>query len=177
VSRYRIIPSVAVVFALALAGCARPVAAPPGPTVSAPAHRFTLRVDLNRLKAAAGAPIKGVLVVANPNPALNLTSAPGCRPGFAIILTQGAFRDGVNFTASCTARPFVLAHGISRIPFTVITSFTQCLAPDGSSVGSVPACLPSGRPPPLPAGSYRTAIEWSGPVSLPRPAPMTVVLT
>lgn len=175
--RYRLHWSwpVATVLAVVLAGCSSP---PMRAT-----DRLSVTVDLSTTRTMAGRPIKGTLVVDNPHAGINLTQveqATGvvkCKPGFTVILTRGSFRNSVPFATVCSSRPFVIAHGANRLPFTMITSYARCLLPGGSSSIGIPHCLPSQGPPPLPAGSYTTAIEWSEPVPLPKPPPVTVVLT
>jgi len=144
-----------------------------------PANRLTLTVDLRTTHAVSGKPIKGTLIVNNPGAAINLTKVvkSGCEPAFAIILTQGAFSNGVGFALICTNKAFVIAPGRTTLPFSVMTAYTSCSPPNGSSSIATPRCLASGGPPPLPVGTYKTAIEWSEPVPLPKPAAVVVVLT
>jgi len=167
------------VLCLVLCSCSSPAALPlpkSGP------NEVGLRVVLDTDEGRAGPLIKGVLVVTNPYSAINLTqveeaSSPArCQPAFQIYLHKGGIGNPVAFTMACTNRPFLLAHGTTRLRFQVFTTYTQCSPPDGQSVVPVVPCLASGGLPPLPAGSYRTAIKWSEPVPLPTPVPVTVVL-
>jgi len=153
--------------------------APRVPIRNATADSWSVQIHLNTTRAVAGHPIKGMLIIENPHAAINLTQVVkgGCEPGFAIILTKGSFRNGVGFAASCTNRAFVISHGTTRLPFSMLTSYTSCLPPNGSSSIGTPRCLQSEGLPPLPAGSYKADIEWSATVPLPRPTPVAVDLT
>lgn len=144
-----------------------------------PANRLTAKIDLSTARAVSGNFIKGKLIFHNPGAAMNLTKLVrgGCEPAFAIILTRGAFRDGVAFTMACTNGALVIRHGTTTLPFSLLTFYNSCLPPNGSSLIPTPRCLPSGGSPPLPVGTYKTAIEWSEPVPLPEPGAVEVVLT
>ena len=156
--------------ALTLASCGAD--SPP-----AASNRRTVQIVLNTFQVAAGDPIKGHLVINNPKAAINLTQAVKnhCDPGVVVILTQGSFHNNIGFTAECWPTAFVISHGVTRLPITVLTIYASCSPSGGSSVGT-PRCSSSG-PPPLPRGSYKAVIEWSSSVPLPRPAPVDVVLS
>ena len=158
--------------ALALTSCS----APSSPVSS---NRLRVQIVLDSAHVVAGETIRGHVVVFNPHAAINLTQTAKnhCEPGFVVILTQGTFRNAVGFTAECTPTPLVISHGVTRFPITVLTTYTGCLEPGGSSSVATPHCLAGNRPPPLPRGSYKAVIEWSTPVPLPRPAPVGVTLT
>ncbi|MGH9018172.1 MAG: hypothetical protein ACRDY1_10540 [Acidimicrobiales bacterium] len=156
----------------------------PSPTAVVPVapRQLTVAIRLDVARVAAGQRLDGTLVVDNPGPAFNLTAlerskAPPCRPAFAIAVSRGRFHNTVGFTARCTIGPFTIGHGTSRHRFTVLTSYAQCLAPAGSSLVSIPECLPGGPALPLPAGTYRGVIVWSEPVPLPTPHSVSVVLS
>jgi hypothetical protein len=150
-----------------------------GPAPSGATNRLSIQIDLRTTHVVAGHEIKGVLVVHNPHAAIDLTKVVRghCQPGFAVILTKGSFHNYVGFAASCVSAPFVISHGMTRLPFTVTTSYNECLGPGGSSVNNVPRCLSADRSPPLPRGSYDAVIEWSTTVPLPKPTPVAVTLT
>ena len=143
------------------------------------AHRVRVQIVLNSTRVAAGDPIRGHVVVFNPHAAINLTQTTEhhCEPGFAVILTQGSFRNAVGFTSQCTPTPLVISHGVTRLPVTVVTTYTGCLGPGGSSSIDTPHCLADDQPPPLPRGTYRAVMEWSTSVPLPGPPPVGVTLT
>jgi hypothetical protein len=173
---------VGVLLALVLSGCAGPSVGTPK---LLPPNRLVVQIDLSTTEVAAGRPLKGVLLVYNPHAALNLSQAEGargCRPSFAVVLSNGTISNGAEFSDVCPIQPFLISHGMNRLPFTVSTVFTGCIPSgvpnDGPPTASQPRCLPSGRAPRLPTGSYRAMIEWSLRVPpLPQPAPVTVDLT
>jgi hypothetical protein len=140
---------------------------------------MTVRIDLTARRVVAGHQIRGVLVVDNPGPAVNLTQdVPGpCRPAFAVILSRPGLRNAVGFSTVCALQSFPIAHGRTAIAFTVITSYAGCNPPGTPARRTTPTCLPTKGPPPLPAGTYSAVIEWSTPVPLPRPPAVPVVLT
>jgi hypothetical protein len=158
--------------ALTLASCS----AHPSQVAS---NRLTVQIVLNTAQVAAGDPIKGHLVVNNPNASINLTQLVRghCEPSFAVVLMQGSFRNDIGFTAECSPRPLEIVQGTTRFSITVLTSYSGCLEPGGSSSVSTPHCLSGNRSPPLPQGSYKAVIEWSTSVPLPKPAPVDVTLT
>jgi hypothetical protein len=174
--RQRLIAAAAVVgAAVVLAGCGPPALPASGP------NRVGVRVVLDTETAEAGPPITGFLVVTNPYAPINLTQveqakqSARCKPGFHIYLRNANVDNRISFDTDCTDEPFLLAHGTTRIPVQVFTVFDRC-SPDALGVMPAVPCLASGAEPPLPAGSYRTAIQWSEPVPLATPAPVRVVL-
>jgi hypothetical protein len=174
--RQRLIAGAALVgAALILAGCG------PGALPTSGPNRVGLRVVLDTETAPAGPAIKGFLVVTNPYAPIDLTQVEKakqsvrCQPGFQIYLRNANVDNRVGFDMDCATVPFVLAHGTTRIPVRVFTTFTGC-SPNALGVVPLVPCLASGALPPLPAGSYRTAIQWSEPVPLAPPVPVRVVL-
>ena len=157
--------------ALALASCS-------AHATPAASNRLTVQIVLNTAQVASGDPIKGHLVVHNPNASINLTQLVRghCEPSFAVVLMQGSFRNDIGFLADCSPVPVVISQGTTRFPITVRTVYNTCTESGGSSVDT-PRCLSSGRSPHLPRGSYKAVIEWSTSVPLPRPAPVDVTLT
>ena len=154
---------------LSLAGCGAS-APPPDP--------LTVQITLSTAEVPAGQTINGILVIENQRSAFDLSQAvPGhCYPEFAITLARGSFRNSVGFQASCLQTSFVIAHGATRIPFMVTTTYTECGNPGGSSLSSIPPCLAGNRLPTLPKGSYHAVIVWSSKVPLPTPTPVPVIL-
>jgi hypothetical protein len=163
---------VAILLAFVVSSCSGPS---PRPVVPAPlpTNRLSVQIDLSTTHVVAGRPINGHLSIYNPHAAINVK---GCAPSVAIVLGRGSFSNGTLFFQVCSLRPLVPPHGLTRLPTTVSTRYTLCASDGGSSVDD-PKCLPSGGAPPLPTGTYRATIEWSGPVPLPNPPPVTVVLT
>jgi hypothetical protein len=127
----------------------------------------------------AGRPIKGTLIVENPGAALDLTQlemspSPHCRLAFEISLTSATVDNQAGFSLVCTTGVYPIAHGTTRLPFSISTTYNGCSPHDDSTGG--PDCLADGDEPPLPVGSYRAVINWSEPVPLPRPAAEDVVV-
>jgi hypothetical protein len=175
----RWVGAAAATLSVLLASCGGPSTTTPAP--SAPS-RLSVRIDLRTTRVEAGHALKGTLVVENPGAALDLTQletspSPHCRPAFEISLTSTTIDNRGGFSLVCTNEAYPIAHGTTRLPFSVLTTYAQCDPPNGSSTVSVPACLPGGEEPPLPAGSYRAVIDWSEPVPLPTPGSIGVVVS
>ena len=91
---------------MTLSSCVGSPAAAPAPPL--PTNRLDVQIDLSATQVAAGHPLKGVLVVYNPHAAINLNhskGAHGCKPSFAVTLSNGTIRNGVAFTMECTNEP------------------------------------------------------------------------
>lgn len=153
--------AVASVFALAVSSCSSPSA--------------TVQIHLSTVRAEAGQPINGTLVVNNPQSAFFLTPK-GCVPPFVVILTRGHFRNDVVIPLACSERSVQVSHGTTRLPFTVTTSYNSCLGSGGYGDDGTPHCLPTGGDPPLPTGSYKAVLEWFTRVPLPTPTPVPIDL-
>jgi hypothetical protein len=173
---------------LDLAGCGGPPVAAPAPKLPSPPtlakNRLGVQIDLSATQVMAGHPLQAVVLVYNPDAPINLNQsvgAGGCSPAFEVILTNGTVRNTVAFTTACGTRPFIIQHGSNRFPQTVSTVFNMCITNvpnNGPPTPNQPLCLPSGKQPPLPKGSYRAVMRWSLAVPpLPPPAPVTVHLT
>jgi hypothetical protein len=121
----------------------------------------------------AGQSSKATLVVNNPGSAINLTRV--CRPAFVVDLVGSSARQDFGFPLVCSAMPFMVRHGTSRFSIPMITTY-WAVHPGGQPSISSPSCSASG-PPPLPPGKYTTQIEWSETVPLPKPRPLTVLIT
>jgi hypothetical protein len=105
---------------------------------------------------------------------INLTH--GCRPKYAVVVTNHRFPPAVAFTADCKLLPFIIKPGENRLAATVETTYLNCSEVAGQATRRSPACLP-GRPtmPPLPAGHYEAVLVGEG-LPLPAPAPVPVIL-
>jgi hypothetical protein len=141
-----------------------------------PAPRgLTDRLVLQQTRVIAGTPIKGWLVVTYRGRApINLNR--GCRPQYAVVVTNHQFPPDVAFAADCSAAPFVIRPGENRLAVTVITTYRKCAQVAGQVTSSMPACL-HGRQimPSLPPGQYEAVLVGDG-LPLPAPAPIPVSL-
>lgn len=165
---------------------------PPSDASPSAAQRFTDRLELSTTSVASGQEIKGWLVVENRGSAINLTKVAtvpirrpgrtpsirlaGCRPDVGIGLSNSHYQQSINFLAQCSPKPFVIRHGVTRIPLTIFATYSGCAQPGGTVTATSPACLSTGFPPPLPAGRYKTQVAWSEIVPIPTPKPLTVTV-
>ena len=135
---------------------------------------LTDRLVLDQTQVTAGIPIKGALVVVNRGPAINLNH--GCRPQYAVVLTNRRFPPDVAFTADCSVAPFIIRPGETRLAVSVLTIYQACTRAAGQATKARPACR-HGRQimPPLPAGRYAAVLVGSG-LPLPAPTPVPVSL-
>ena len=135
---------------------------------------LTDRLVLDQTHVTAGTPIKGALVVVNGGPAINLNH--GCRPQYAVVLTNHRFPPDVAFPADCSVAPFIIRQGETRLAGSVRTTYQACTQAAGQATKARPACR-HGRQimPPLPAGRYAAVLVGSG-LPLPAPAPVRVSL-
>lgn len=147
----------------------------PAPTMATglvPAPRgLTDRLVLQQTRVTAGTPIKGWLVVTYWGRApINLNR--GCRPRYAVVVTNDRFPPDVPFPADCSTAPFVIRRGENRLAVTVITTYRMCAQVASQATSSMPACL-HGRQimPPLPPGRYEAVLVGDG---LPLPAPTAI---
>jgi hypothetical protein len=152
----------------------------PAPTMATGLVRapsgLTDRLVLQQTHVTAGTPIKGWLVVTYRGRApINLNR--GCRPQYAVVVTNHRFPPDVAFPADCSAAPFVIKPGENRLAVTVITTYRMCAQLASQATSSMPACL-HGRQimPPLPPGRYEAVLVGDG-LPLPAPAPIPVSLT
>jgi|HubBroStandDraft_3_1064219.scaffolds.fasta_scaffold157283_1 hypothetical protein len=137
---------------------------------------LTDRLVLQQTHVAAGTPIKGSLVVTYRGRApINLNR--GCRPQYAVVVTNHRFPPDVASSADCSTAPFVIKPGENRLAVTVITTYDRCAQVASEVTSSMPACL-HGRQimPPLPPGRYEAVLVGDG-LPLPAPAPIPVSLT
>lgn len=135
---------------------------------------LTDRLVLDQTHVTAGTPIKGALVVVNGGPAINLTH--GCRPQYAVVLTNHRFPPGVAFPTYCSVAPFIIRPGETRLTVSVLTTYQSCTRAAGQATKARPACRHSRQiMPPLPAGRYAAVLVGSG-LPLPAAAPVPVSL-
>jgi hypothetical protein len=160
----------ALVTALVLAGCN---GTHRSTTVTLPTHGMESRIVLSTTHVMAGHPMAATLVVDNPGSAVNLTRITHCRPPFAIYLSNSRLDNQPVIPLDCSSRPFVIAHGTTRLRTTIPTTYSSCVqGPDGDA--ATPTCLPGAGSPPLPRGTYQAKETF---LPLPDPAPVAVTLT
>ena len=136
---------------------------------------LTDRLFLKQTRVTAGTPIKGWLVVTYRGRApINLNR--GCRPQYAVVITNHRFPPDVAFPADCSAAPFVIKPGENRLAVTVITTYRMCAQVASQATSSMPACLHGHQiMPPLPPGRYEAVLVGDG-LPLPAPAPIPIRL-
>ena len=136
---------------------------------------LTDRLVLLQTQVTAGTPIKGWLVVTYRGRApINLNR--GCRPQYAVVITNHRFPPDVAFPADCSAAPFVIKPGENRLAVTVITTYRMCAQVASQATSSMPACLHGHQiMPPLPPGRYEAVLVGDG-LPLPAPAPIPIRL-
>ena len=120
----------------------------------------------------AGSSVTGHLVVDNNTGASLRLSGGGCEPGFAVALGNDKIPPQAAFAASCVGRRLVIPVGESRYAFSVRASYFGC-SNTGHPQGTLPVCLPGGRPLPLPIGEYRATFMDNG-THLPTPTAIAV---
>ena len=142
-----------------------------------PAPRgLTDRLVLQQTRVTAGAPIKGTLVVTYRGHApINLNR--GCRPRYAVVVTNHRFPPEAAFPADCGTGPFIIKPGVNRLAITVVTTYGSCSQVASQATSRSPACLHGReRMPPLPPGRYQAVLVGDGSLPLPAPVPVPVSL-
>ena len=152
----------------------RPAPAPTIGLVPAPGG-LTDSLVLQRTQVTAGTPIKATLIVTYRGRApVNLNH--GCRPRFAVVVTNRRYPPAVAFATDCALLPFIIKPGENRLAVTVDTTYSSCSEVPGQATRRSPACLPGRQTmPPLPAGRYEAVLVGDG-LPLPAPAPVPVIL-
>jgi hypothetical protein len=151
---------------------AKAAAAPAAPTLS-------VRISLPRVTLVAGTSEKGSLVVRNAGPAtVNLNT--GCAPMFAVALSNARVTQDTPFPEVCSIRAVLLRPGVTKLPFTLTTTYTSCIPASAESQNpgnDQQKCdVHTGGPPPLPLGTYRAKMVSSEQTALPSPPPVRVHL-
>jgi hypothetical protein len=174
-------PAVAAILLLAAQACgSTPSGAPTGsPTPNGAG--VVVSLTLTGTTVGAGTPIKATLVIDNRT---GRTIKVGCGLKFAVGLTNAQFPFRPAFPAYCAANQSLPA-GRTSYPTTIITTYQGCSEtgrPDGGMPGCLPGRMGSGdgftTPPPLPKGTYSTAVVINGLPSnlIHMPTPITVTL-
>jgi hypothetical protein len=109
---------------------------------------------------AVGPDIHGTLVITNDTgKAVTLEHGRECHGKWAATLTNASFPARVTFTQECSSQRTVIAPGVTRFPFDIITSYPACGGTGSPGHPAAPACLPNNAgPPPLPAGTYHAVV-------------------
>lgn len=142
------------------------VAAPPG---------LTDRLVLPQTHVKAGTVIHGELIVTyRGRTPINLNR--GCRPQYAVVVTNHRFPPHAGFTLACGQAPFIIKPGENRLAVTVATTYQSCTYDAWQVTSILPACLSGRQPvPSLPAGHYQAVLVGDG-LPLPAPVPVAVAL-
>jgi hypothetical protein len=161
-----------VLLALAVAGCASGSyasrqAPPPAPRDSPALVSVQVKVPSRTL--AAGSSMRAQIVVDNRTG--HAIHVAGCGSLFQLALDSSSYHPEPLWPACLQA--FTIAVGESSYPVTLIASYYSC---GGVASTGIPACLPDGQPPPLPAGGYR-AVLFQSPHIVSAPAPIPVRVT
>lgn len=99
-------------------------------------------------------------------------SVYGCVTLFQVVLVNSRYRPDVGWF-TCLQKLTIPA-GRSGYRVTVAASYSACS--QGRPWGAVRACLPDGRPPPLPPGDYHAVLFQVRPL-VPAPPAVTVRVT
>ncbi len=180
--------SLVIVLAVLVAGCAggshigsrRPQGAPGQPTANrhaalpAPPRRspvpLSAQVVLPSRAMTAGSSMPGRVVIENSTG--RAIHASGCLTLFQVALTSNNYQPAV-YWFTCL-QEFTIPAGQSSYPVTVEASYSQCS--QGRPRRAIRACLPNGRPPPLPPGDYHARLFQASNL-VPVPPPITVRVT
>jgi hypothetical protein len=162
------------VVALLLAGCASGghAAARSGPAAAVPGRPAPLsaRVVLPAQTMTAGSSMAGhVLVDNNTGHAVRVS---GCGSLFQVVLTRPGYRPTVGWL-DCLQQ-ITIPPGHTRYRVTILASYTQCGR--GRQRDGLRACLPGGRMPPLPPGTYHARLFQARPLARTPPA-ITIQVT
>jgi hypothetical protein len=128
--------------------------------VSTSATLLKLRIDLPHRRLVAGTSASGAVVVTNRTGApIQLRTAMGCKPKFAVVVGNSKVHQQVAFAAVCELAPLVIRAGTTRLPFELPLTYLACVGGE-SSDATIPRCLVGEhRLPPLPAGRYRATFQ------------------
>jgi hypothetical protein len=173
--------ALAAVLLLAAQACGTSTSGAPTSTPSTDGTGIQVSLTLSQTTVRAGTPIKATLVIDNRTGG-TVKAGCGVRYDVGIGSAQIPFRPLI--ATYCAANQSV-ANGRTTVPVTIITTYQGC-SETGQADGPMPGCLPgpmsSGsrftNPPPLPKGTYQTAVVVIGPPAnlLHLPAAITVTL-
>ena len=157
-----------VLLALAVAGCASGSYASGQAPAASPRHSpalVSVQVNVPSRTMEAGSSMLAHIIVDNRTG--HAIHAQGCGSLFALALGSSSHPARVAWSACLQI--LTIAIGKSSYPETITASYDSCGGP------GLPACLPDGRLPLLPAGEYRVVFFQLGHiVSAPAPIPVRV---
>lgn len=139
-----------VLLAVVVAGCSSSGHVVPQHPPSTPA--ITAQIILPSRTMAAGSSMTSRVIIENNTG--RVIHARGCGTLFQVVLTSPSYRPTVAWNL-CLHR-FTIPIGQSSYPVPVAASYLQC--GHSRSPGTIRACLPGGRMPPLPPGDYRATL-------------------
>ena len=144
---------------------------------------LTVQLRLDETTVPAGQPISGVAVVTN-STAHPLTIADCNGYWLQVGLTAAGLPYSPVWDQCLSIPGTVLQPGTTRMPITIETTYDGCNPRPGEATDTMPACIVGhgGQRdvmPPLPPGTYRTAVAMLAPkgVQTPTPDPIEVTLT
>ena len=165
----------------ALQACGSHTSGAPTSTPSGGGTGIVVSLELSRTTVPAGTPIKATLMIDN-RTGRTVKAGCGVRYDVGISSPQIPFRPVI--ATYCAADQSIPAGRTTR-PVTIITTYQGC-SESGRPDNGMPGCLPGPmggtsrftNPPPLPKGTYSTAIVIVGPPAslVHLPAPVTVTL-
>ena len=132
------------------------------PAGGAERHPVQVRVQLTRHRVTAGVAIRGTVVVTNTT-RKPITVDYCLADGWLLVeLTSPTVPAAFAHPAVACPPSLRLRPGVNRFSVTVSTHAAMCVVPGGQSRVPTPQCTAEGTPPPLPPGSYRTAVDIEG---------------
>lgn len=129
---------------------------------------ITDQIVLSTTRVVSGEPLRAVLVVTNHSAEpVVVQRGLGC-PDFVVALTNSKIPPEVAFAVSCQGE-LRFEPGVTRFTYPVFSTYDGCAEnpADARPAEGVVACLPGGRAPPLPAGTYEAVLIGDGNVALP----------
>jgi hypothetical protein len=165
---------VAVAGLLGLTGTVSAAAFPPkvvamSKTSTATKGQFTTTLALATTNVVSGQPISASITIVNRTS--RSISYPSCRSDASLLV--GIENDAIPFSplsgdVYCQS---AIHPGVNMFKEPILTTYLGC-----NGINQ-PRCPANHIPPPLPAGTYHTAITWFDvPPSIPHPLPLTVVV-
>ena len=145
---------------------------------SRPVGPVEIHVELDQTRVAGGTSITGRAILMNTTRQDILVRQCAADGWLVVGLTSRniPFNPAMPLVA---CPPTIRLHpGPNRFPITVITTYQECLQPDGQSETYIPPCLHGNGLPPLPPGTYRTKVVTYGlPAATPTPHPINVTVS
>jgi hypothetical protein len=138
---------------------------------------LNLRITLTRTRTPAGTPIQGTAIFTNRTSAPVSVDTCAADGWLDVGLSSHTVPYAPAYSAIACTPSVWLAVGVTRTPFTVLTTYQGC-SQSGPGSSRYPPCDPGDRLPSLPAGTYHTDVITSGlPATTRAPNVVTVTLT